>query len=143
MKNRINELVQRYYQGETSIQEERILKAAFHAGELPDDPALAYGGKQPLMPEGLMEKIQNNIHHKHHAKRRHRILTLGGIAALVLLIISIRSLLPREEPLQLSDNLKKERFEEALRVIGNVIDERNPPIQKVLYEDNRLIIAVE
>lgn len=143
MEKRIDELIKRYYQGETSIEEERILKAAFHAGSLPDDPVLAYQDNSAIMPEGLMEKIQSNIHHKHHLKLRYRILTLSGIAAMLLLVVSIRSLLPRQETLQLSDNLKKERFEEALRVIGNVIDEKNPPIQKVLYEDSRLIIAVE
>ena len=39
--------------------------------------------------------------------------------------------------------MKRERFEDAMRIIGQVLDEKPADTQKVLYEDNRLIIAIE
>lgn len=45
--------------------------------------------------------------------------------------------------IQLSDNLKKERFENALRVLGNALEDEKTPVQRVLYEDHNLIIAIE
>lgn len=45
--------------------------------------------------------------------------------------------------MSLSDHLKKERFENALRVIGEVLEEKTPITQKILYEDNQLIIIIE
>lgn len=69
----------------------------------------------------------------------------GSVAALFILFFSLRELLPASQyaPLQLSDNLKKERFENALRVIGSALEEKKFPAQKILYEDHNLIIAVE
>lgn len=138
------DILKRYYRGETTIEEERLLKALARQGELPDDPILAYKGKEKALPEEFLKEIQGKIRRQKHASARHLWITAAGIAAMLILIISLRSLLPHPvESLQLSDNIKKERFENALRVLGNILGETSPPVQKVLYEDNKLIIAVE
>lgn len=137
------EILRRYYRGETTVEEERMLRAAYRSGALPDDPILAFGQKTAELPTGLEAGIRSSIRRRQHP-RRLLWLTAAGIAATLVLILSVRSLLPGAHPrLQLSDNLKKERFEEALRVIGNVLEEKQAPAQKVLYEDNKLIIAIE
>lgn len=137
------EILKRYYRGETTVEEERTLRAAYRSGALPDDPVLAFGQNVAELPAGLEANIRTSIRRRRQP-RRLVWLTASGIAAMFVLILSVRSLLPDPPSrLQLSDNLKKERFEQALRVIGNVLEEKQPPVQKVLYEDNKLIIAVE
>lgn len=136
-------ILERYYRGETTLEEERMLKAAFRRGELPDDPALAFQEQQVSLPASVTQGIQSAIHRKSSRTLRNRLIRAGAIAALLILIISLRGLLPHpQEYLQLSDNMKKERFEGALRMIGKVLEEKAPE-QKVLYEDNNLIIAIE
>lgn len=138
-------ILKRYYRGETTLEEERMLKASFRSGNLPDNPMLAFQARKEELPVGLTEKIQTRI----HSQRNHRIqsywITAGSIAALFLLFFSIRSLIPHSQNtcLQLSDNLKKERFENALRVLGSALEETPFPSPKVVYEDNRLIIEIE
>lgn len=146
MEKHPNEILSRYYRGESSLKEEQILKEEYRKGALPDDPVFAFSNLKSEMPAVVAEKLGNSIQkrQKHHI--RQRIVLAGSIAALLILILSLRMLLP-ESPvarIQLSDNLKKERFENALRVIGNALEEK-PTYnnEKILYEDNKIIIAVE
>lgn len=143
MKKDIEEIVERYYRGETTIAEERALKKIYQQGGLKEEPMLSYRGEEMEIPSQLTWEIQTCIHRKSQFRLRQRILALSSVAALFGFIFFLRAFMPRQEAIPLSDNLKKERFEDALRTIGNVIDEKTPPVQRVLYEDNRLIIAVE
>lgn len=145
MKEKGKEILKRYYVGESSIEEERMLKTAFRKGEFVDEPILALKKEKQELPEGLMEKIQENIHRQSISHIRYWSITAASVAALVVLIITFRGLQPRSDStsLQLSDNMKKEQFEKALRVIGTVLEEKVPKTQKVLYEDNKLIITIE
>lgn len=143
MKKDIEEIVERYYRGETTIAEERALKKIYQQGGLKEEPMLSYRGEEMEIPSQLTREIQTCIHRKSQFRLWQRILALSSVAALFGFIFFLRAFMPRQEAIPLSDNLKKERFEDALRTIGNVIDEKTPPVQRVLYEDNRLIIAVE
>jgi|GEM_PF-221718 len=104
------------------------------------------GLRDPMeIPEGLNEKLQRNIRQKRQRKIRQLWITAGSIAAMAVLILSFRETFtttPRPG-IQLSDNLKKERFENALRVLGNALEDEKTPVQRVLYEDHNLIIAIE
>lgn len=142
MKNN-DEVLERYYRGETTVDEERLLRGLFEGGELPDEPMLAFRQRSRELPAGLEAKIRREIHRRRSLRMQHRSLIVGGVAASLILILSLRSFLPQPEYLQLSDNIKKERFENALRTIGNVLEEKTPPVQKVIYEDNKLIISIE
>ena len=95
--------------------------------------------------DGLNEKLQRYIRQKRQRKIRQLWITAGSIAAMAVLILSFRETFtttPRPG-IQLSDNLKKERFENALRVLGNALEDEKTPVQRVLYEDHNLIIAIE
>ena len=113
-------------------------------GRLPGEPIL--GLRDPMeIPEGLNEKLQRYIRQKRQRKIRQLWITAGSIAAMAVLILSFRGTFtttPRPG-IQLSDNLKKERFENALRVLGNALEDEKTPVQRVLYEDHNLIIAIE
>lgn len=143
--DKLNEILERYYRGETTVEEERQLREASRLGELPDDPMPAYQGRKTDMPAGLLDRIQRDIHTRANHRRHNLRITLCSTAAILILIICLRGMLPQSsvDNICLSDNMKKERFENALRVIGHVLEENTPPVQKVLYEDNKLIIAIE
>lgn len=138
-----NEIMKRYYRGETTVEEERLLKAAFRQKNLPEEPVLAFAGEKTALPPDLSAKIQERIRRRHCTAIRR--ITAGSIAASLLLLVSLHSLRPGtpDAGIQLSDNLKKERFEDALRLIGKALDDKTQPERKVLYEDHNLIIAVE
>lgn len=138
-------LLKRYYRGETTVEEERQLKSAYRKGQLTKEPMLAFRGLPAELPAGLTAKIQSDIRKRRSSSYRNLWMISGSIAASLILIVSLRSLIPHPDNsnLQLSDNLKKERFENALRTIGNVLEEKTVPTQKVLYEDNKLIITIE
>lgn len=140
-----NEILKRYYRGESTLEEERLLKEAYRQKELPDDPMLAFNQSETVIPPELPDMIRQNIHANQQRRTGVLRVILGSIAASLILIVSLRSLIQDNNPhqVQLSDNLKKERFEDALRVIGNVLEEEKPDVQKVLYEDHNLIIAIE
>ena len=128
----------------TTLAEERELKSAWQRGELPGEPILGLRGPMEI-PEGLNEKLQRYIRQKRQRKIRQLWITAGSIAAMAVLILSFRETFtttPRPG-IQLSDNLKKERFENALRVLGNALEDEKTPVQRVLYEDHNLIIAIE
>ena len=140
----MEEVLKRYYKGETTLAEERELRSAWQRGELPGEPILGLRGPMEI-PEGLNEKLQRYIRQKRQRKIRQLWITAGSIAAMAVLILSFRETFtttPRPG-LQLSDNLKKERFENALRVLGNALEDEKTPVQRVLYEDHNLIIAIE
>ena len=134
----MEEVLKRYYKGETTLAEERELRSAWQRGELPGEPILGLRGP-------MDEKLQRYIRQKRQRKIRQLWITAGSIAAMAVLILSFRETFtttPRPG-IQLSDNLKKERFENALRVLGNALEDEKTPVQRVLYEDHNLIIAIE
>lgn len=139
------ELLKRYYRGETTLEEERQLKNLYRKGELRDEPILAFKGQATKIPEDLTEKFRLKIQKEQKQTYRNRWAIGIGIAASLILIISLRNLIPVQEnsSLQLSNNLKKERFEDALRTIGSVLEEKKTDLKQVLYEDNKLIITIE
>jgi len=53
----MEEVLKRYYKGETTLAEERELRSAWQRGELPGEPIL--GLRDPMeIPEGREEKLQ-------------------------------------------------------------------------------------
>lgn len=140
----MEEVLKRYYKGETTLAEERELKSAWQRGELPGEPIFGLHDSIEI-PEGLNEKLQQHIRQKRQRKIRQIWITTGSIAAIAVLILSFRGALTTTAgaDIQLSDNLKKERFENALRILGNALEDGKTPEEKVLYEDHNLIIAIE
>lgn len=136
-------ILERYYRGETNLEDERQLKQAYRNGDLQDDPALAYANGLADLPPGLEERIRNSIRKRQQARHRKTWVMISGIAATLILIISVRGFWPGQSNLYLSDSLKKTRLEEALRVIGQVLEEDTRPTEQVLYEDERIIIVRE
>lgn len=144
----INKLLEKYRQGASSLEEEKSLRKAFDAKAI-DEPMFAIRGKQMKAPASLQDAIQKKIEARKKAERRRfqiPVFISTGIAAAILLFFTFQ--IPQTEeidpkPLQLSDNLKRERFEDAIRIIGDVLGEEKASQEKVIYEDNDIIISVE
>lgn len=139
------EIIKRYYRGETSLKEEKFLKTQYRSGHLKEDPFLSLSYPTHSLPSELKEKIRQGIRQRKRYKLRRIYITVGSIAAIGILLLSLQGIFPSGEVknLQLSDNIKRERFEDALRVIGNVLEKPSSSPEKVLYEDKNLIIAIE
>lgn len=138
------DLLEKYYRGETSLEEERELKKAYKNGLLPEDPSLSLQ-ESTNCPDGLQEQIRKEICQRNRKRIRH-IASLWTAAAICILVVAIKLLLPsvESEELRLSDNIKRERLEDALRIVGKALEEKNTsPQEKVLYEDDKLIITVQ
>ncbi len=135
----------RYYRGESSLEDEQALKNAYRKGELPSEPALSYGGDTAPCPEEVFQAIRHGIGKRKTRHSRRIFQIAGGIAATLLLIIGLRAFLPAPSSteIQLSEQVQRERFEDALRVIANVLNEQITGKEKIVYEDNDLIIAIE
>lgn len=135
----------RYYRGESSLKDEQELKAAYRKGELPSEPALAYRGDTTPCPEELLNSIRQRIEKRKNYRSRRIFRLTGGIAATLLLIVSLRIFLPAPVPtsMKLSEQTQRERFEDALQVIADVLNEKTPGSEKIIYEDKSLIIAIE
>lgn len=54
----IQDILKRYYRGETTLAEERYLKEEFRRGHLTEEPALSTGPVQESLPECLYAGIQ-------------------------------------------------------------------------------------
>ncbi len=97
-------LLQRYYDGETSEQEERQLKEFFASNDVPEDmqadkkmfeELMSFG--EPEMPEELNARISAAIDDKAGKHRTVRLRIFGSIAAMLCIILSVNTYLSREE----------------------------------------------
>ncbi len=141
--NTSEESIKRYYRGKSSLEEERDLKEKYRKGLLPEDPALGFGQNRISLPEELMDKLHTQIHQKNKNRQYRFWYTISSAAALFILIIFFKNLWPAASHLQLSENDQRRRFEEALQIVGRVLEEQPTESEKILYEDTHLIITTE
>lgn len=135
----------RYYRGESSLEDEQSLRSAYQKGELPSEPALGYRGDTTPCPPEVLHNIRYSIEKRRNCYTRRILKLSGGIAATLLLIVSLRIFLPTPASvgIKLSEQTQRERFEDALQVIANILNEQTSNNEKIVYEDKNLIIAIE
>ena len=74
------EIIKRYYRGETSIEEEKFLKAQYRSGHLKEDPFLSLSYPSLPLPSELNEKIRQAIRQQKKCALRRIYITVGSIA---------------------------------------------------------------
>lgn len=101
-------------------------------------------GSEPL-PGGLAERIRQGFRVRRHRRTRRITAVFTGMAASLVLVLALERTFAgfSSGEVPLSDSVKRERLENALRTVGRVLEGKNGPGEKILYEDSRLVIAIE
>ncbi len=114
-KLHIEELLERYFEGETSAAEERQIRAFFASGEVPEHlaaykPLFAYfdeeiGREAELQKGGPdLESESLCVSLRPRNRKRAALYILSGVAACVLALLSLTRLLYPADPCFCSDN---------------------------------------
>ncbi|HKJ41540.1 MAG TPA: hypothetical protein VKA27_05565 [Sunxiuqinia sp.] len=143
----INKLLEKYYSGETNLEEEAKLKEAVESN--PDDcrdEQLAFGFYQQenTVPEGLEDQLFKGIQDQEHRTRflRNRWLKYSSAVAAVALAVSI-FWFSHQSPNQVKLT-KDEQFaimEKALMQVSNGLQPQDDKDMLVLYQDDQLEIV--
>ena len=92
MEQEVN-LLNKYYKGETSLEEEERLKGHFLNDESfsPEKDAFEYYNKEATLPDGLEEEIFNAIQNSESRKRAitRRLISISSLAASIVIVLGI------------------------------------------------------
>lgn len=111
----IEELIERYFEGETSAEEEKSLRSFFASGKVPEPlsgyiPLFAYFDEEiRLKKESEVRKSEDSAERvlplrKEKSFRRTVLYVVSGVAASLLFLLAIHSLLSPVDPCFCSDN---------------------------------------
>ncbi len=138
-------LLDKYYKGETSIEEEQELKSLIlQENEFPaEQDIFKYFKKEAALPEGLEDNLFTAVQEKASEKRRitRRIYSVVSAAAVVLIVFSVYLNARSNRKMQMEDNFFV--MEQALFQISESI--QPPQEQKemlVLWVDNDVEIII-
>lgn len=138
-------LLDKYYKGETSIEEEQELKSLIlQENEFPaEQDIFKYFEKEAAIPEGLEDNLFTAVQEKASEKRRitRRIYSVVSAAAVVLIVFSVYLNARSNRKMQMEDNFFV--MEQALFQISESI--QPPQEQKemlVLWVDNDVEIII-
>ncbi len=124
--NRIRVMLDRFYEGESSVDEERELQHFFRGSELPEEwraekdifDALKESKEAIPVPDDLNRKILQRLDaqiRKDARRRRISLYSLSGIAAGLLALITIYQFVLRDvKPESLAQNSLKESFDDPM-----------------------------
>jgi len=140
----IRKLLDRFYRGETTLEEEQILQKYFSSASVPEElmpdrnlfRSLGNAGDSVTVPEGLNQKILDVIDQQEKKvvrTRRISIFSLSGLAAGLLVVIALYVGYFREDgpgwlaSNQMSDTYEdpQDAYEEARRTLAYVSDKLN------------------
>ena len=151
----IDELLNRYFEGETSSEEERELRAFFTSGNVPDrlavyTPMFTYleeESRKERQPDEALIPIDEDILFMLDAEKveekktftlRSVLYLVSGIAASFLLLLGLNHLLNPVDPCFCSDNYVRSMALEALQEVATPTDEYFPEADR--DEADRMII---
>lgn len=143
MKTKDN-LLEKYYRGETTEEEERLLKSEILLSELNavEKDIFGYFSSEALVPDGLEESVFENILKKERKGKTRRVwfYSLTSAAASVLIVLSIFLGIQAEK----NQKMENEFFvlEEALFRISKSIQPEEQNEMLVLWVDENVEIIV-
>lgn len=141
---RQEDLLNKYYKGETSQEEEYELKAMFREDEndSPEKDMFGYFRKESYVPEDLEESIYSAVKENITITKRHniRLLSFSSVAAAALIVLSIYLNIQTEKRTQMENNFLV--LEKALYQVSESIQPQEQQEMLVLWVDNDVEIII-
>lgn len=141
---RQEDLLNKYYTGETSHQEENELKAIFTDDEndSTEKEMFGYFQNESYVPEDLEEFLYSGISEKQRKTKllRIRLFSIGSVAASILIILSIFIFIQSEKNAQIENNFLV--MEKALYQVSESIQPDELQEMMILWVDNDVEIII-
>jgi hypothetical protein len=140
MKEELINLLDRYYAGETTVEEEAYLKAEIQAsGEVSQEKDIfSYYSSGTVFPEEMEESIFSKLDEKPAGRSyRMRIFSLSAAAGLLLLVTLYTGYL-REQKTE--HHVKT--MEQALSLVSGSLQPEEEPEMLVLWIDNNVEVII-
>lgn len=144
----INPLLDKYYQGETSLEEEALLKKEIRQGEdlfTEEKDIFEYFGEESFVPKNLEAQIFDNIQIKNNQPRIIRMawFRYSSIAAAVCLFASIFWFTMKSQPTgEMSEEQQFAILEQALFEVSSSVNPAQNDDLLVLFQDENLEIVM-
>jgi hypothetical protein len=140
MREELIKLLDRYYSGETTVEEEAHLKAELLAsGEpFPEKDIFSYYSSGTAFPQMTEESLFSRIEEKPAGRRfRLKIFSLSAAAGLLLLVSLFTGYLREQKTEQ---NIKT--MEQALSLVSGSLQSEEEPDMLVLWIDNNVEVII-
>ncbi|WP_147384001.1 hypothetical protein [Maribellus luteus] len=140
---RREELLEKYYRGESSLDEERELKQLAPENELPDaeQDMLDFFGQEAILPDGLEEELMRAVEKRRTRSFKIRRLTSMGSAAAVILIVLTVFLDVRNKRISKMENDFR-MMEQALLQVSESLQPEEQKQMLVLWVDDDVEIVI-
>ncbi|MCE4566067.1 hypothetical protein INQ51_17240 [Maribellus sp. CM-23] len=140
---RREELLEKYYRGESSLDEERELKQLAPGNELPDaeQDMLDFFGQEAVLPDGLEEELMRAVEKRRTRSFKIRRLTSMGSAAAVILIVLTVFLDVRNKRISKMENDFR-MMEQALLQVSESLQPEEQKQMLVLWVDDDVEIVI-
>jgi hypothetical protein len=133
-------LLTKYYAGESTAEEEAILKAELSASgdKIPEKDIFSYYSSGYALPEEMEESIFSRIEEKPTGRSvRMKIFSLSAAAGL-LLLVSIYAGYLREQKTEKNNK----SIEQALSIVSGSLQPREEPDMLVLWIDDNVEVII-
>lgn len=140
---RRKELLEKYYRGESSLDEERELKQLAPENELPDaeQDMLDFFMQEAVLPDGLEDELMRAIDKRRTRSFKIRRLTSMGSAAAVILIVLTVFLDVRNKRISKMENDFR-MMEQALLQVSESLQPEEQKQMLVLWVDDDVEIVI-
>lgn len=140
---RREELLEKYYRGESSLDEERELKQLATENELPgaEQDMLDFFGQEAVLPDGLEEELMRAVEKRRTRSFKIRRLTSMGSAAAVILIVLTVFLDVRNKRISKMENDFR-MMEQALLQVSESLQPEEQKQMLVLWVDDDVEIVI-
>jgi len=145
---RIEKILEKYFHGETSLAEERMLREFFrqeelpaHLAELKDQFVMYEEAAAEVLPDDFDDTVFeaiSRVEHQNRASKRSKIYYISGVAATILIIVTVFIRFDFFMSSYTDDDVDK-AFTEATQILSFVSEKFNKgaaPLQKVARFDD-------